>query len=57
MGNLMTFRLYRGRLMLALSIMFDRWSWRAMQQAKRDFAKSVRPAGDLFDQDEWGRGK
>lgn len=53
----MTFRLYRGRLMLALSIMFDRWSWRAMQQAKRDFAKSVRPAGDLFDQDEWGRGK
>ena len=53
----MNLRLYRGQLLLKLSIVLDRWAWRAMHQAKKDFGRSVRPEGDLFDQDNpshWG---
>jgi hypothetical protein len=44
--------------LLRLSILFDRWSWRAMTQAKLDFARSARPEGDLFsEQEDWQRSK
>jgi hypothetical protein len=57
-GRSMKLRLWRGRLLLRLSILFDRWSWRAMTQAKLDFAKSARPEGDLFaEQEDWQRSK
>lgn len=44
----MKFTYWRARLLLRLSILLDRWSWMAMNQAKRDFGQSIRPADDLF---------
>lgn len=46
----MTFRFWRGRVFLRLSILFDRLSWKTMQAAKRDFARSA-PL-PLFDREE-----
>lgn len=35
----MKFTYWRARLLLRLSILLDRWSWMAMNQAKRDLQR------------------
>ena len=44
----MIFRYWRGRGLLRLAILLDRWAWRAAQAAKRDLGASAVPEGDLF---------
>ena len=40
---------WRGLLFARIAKILDRWAWHATNQAMRDFSRSVRPAGDLFD--------
>jgi hypothetical protein len=44
----MNFRYWRGRVLLRLAKLLDRWAWRATERAKRDLGASAMPDDDLF---------
>lgn len=52
----MTFQYWRGRLLLRLAKMLDRWATAVTQKARRDLGASAMPDDDLFthNRNDWG---
>ncbi len=51
----MNLKYWRGRLVLRLAKLFDRWAWFLTRQAKRDLGDGAVPDDDLFyHRNDWG---
>ena len=51
----MTYRYWRGRLLLRLAKMFDRWAWKAANQAHQDLGpRAMNDSYPFAGPNDWG---